>query len=190
MKLTMIKQQQSGAALFVALIMLLTLTLLGVSAMRTTGLQERMARNLRDRSISIQSNEALLRTAENWIRGLNSVDATPSVQPSCTAGTACAAVWPLDKYAALGTIANMRASDYAADAFWKSPNVQSAIIDSSTNQQGNYFAEFFIDPKTHDGDQTEGGNPAANRIFRYRITANGRSGPDGAESIVQTTFNN
>lgn len=57
-------QRQTGSALITALSILLILTLLGVSAMSTTALQERMAGNARDAEVAFEAAEAALRTAE------------------------------------------------------------------------------------------------------------------------------
>lgn len=55
---------QSGAALIVALIFLLLMTMLGTSSMRTSTMQERMAGNMRDWNLGFQGAEASLRAAE------------------------------------------------------------------------------------------------------------------------------
>ncbi len=62
-------KSQSGAVLLVSLIMLLLLTLIGVTGMQTAGLEEKMAGNMRDRNIAFQAAEAALRDAERDIRG-------------------------------------------------------------------------------------------------------------------------
>lgn len=59
---------QRGAALIVALVMLLAMTLLGVTAVRNTTLQERMAGNLRDSNLSFQAAERALREGEEFLR--------------------------------------------------------------------------------------------------------------------------
>ena len=56
--------KQSGVVLFVALILLLILSLLGVTAARMQTVEERMARNDHNREISAQAAEAALRAAE------------------------------------------------------------------------------------------------------------------------------
>ena len=66
---------QHGAALAVALIFLLIMTLIGVTAMRTTTLQEQMAGNFNDRNLALQGAEAGLRAAEDFIDGTASVAA-------------------------------------------------------------------------------------------------------------------
>ena len=56
--------QQRGIVLFVALILLLILSLLGVTAARMQTIEERMARNEDNRQIGAQAAEAALRAAE------------------------------------------------------------------------------------------------------------------------------
>lgn len=58
---------QSGAVLIVALIILLLLSIIGVSGMRGVGLQENMAGNLRDGNLALQASEAALREGENYV---------------------------------------------------------------------------------------------------------------------------
>jgi len=61
------KARQSGAALILALIFLLLMTMLSTSSMRTATMQERMAGNTRDLNLGFQSAEAALRVAEEWL---------------------------------------------------------------------------------------------------------------------------
>lgn len=58
---------QTGSALIVSLIMLLLISLIGVSSMQGTILQERMASNLHDRNIAFQASERALREGETWL---------------------------------------------------------------------------------------------------------------------------
>lgn len=64
------RSQQSGAALVVGLIFLVILTLLGLTAMQTGILEERMAGNSRDRNIAFQAAEAALRDGEHDVLGV------------------------------------------------------------------------------------------------------------------------
>lgn len=61
------RRLQQGATLVVGLIFLAVLTLIGVTAARVSGLEERMAGNLRDRAVALQSAEMVLRDAERDI---------------------------------------------------------------------------------------------------------------------------
>ena len=59
--------KQRGVVMFVALILLLILSLLGVTAARMQTVEERMARNDHNRQIGQQSAEAALRAGESGI---------------------------------------------------------------------------------------------------------------------------
>jgi len=60
-------QRQRGAVLIVSMIVLLLLTILGVTSMRTTALEERMAGNARDRHVAFEAAEAALADAEDFV---------------------------------------------------------------------------------------------------------------------------
>jgi type IV pilus assembly protein PilX len=60
-------KRESGAALILALIFLLVMTVLGTSSMRTSSMQERMAGNMRDGNLGFQSAETGLRAAESFL---------------------------------------------------------------------------------------------------------------------------
>lgn len=83
-------RRQRGAVLIVALVMLLLLTMIGLSSMRGTSLQEAMAGNLRDGNLALQAAEAALRKGE---------DVTVTKFEENTLGT-------LDAAAQTGTYAN------------------------------------------------------------------------------------
>lgn len=56
--------RQKGAVLVVGLVMLLLMTVVGLAAIRGSGMQELMAGNMRDRNLSFQAAEAGLRSGE------------------------------------------------------------------------------------------------------------------------------
>ena len=58
---------QAGSALIISLIVLVILTMLGVTGMRSSVLEEKMAGNLRDSQLAFQAAEATLREAEQYI---------------------------------------------------------------------------------------------------------------------------
>ena len=61
------RSRQTGVVMFVALILLLILSLLGVTAARMQTVEERMARNDDNRQMGAQAAEAALRDAENGL---------------------------------------------------------------------------------------------------------------------------
>jgi len=73
--------RQRGVSLIVVLILLLIMTLLGLAVLRGTLLEERMASNLYDRSLSFQAVEAALREGEEIASG-----APPGPSSGCSAG--------------------------------------------------------------------------------------------------------
>lgn len=58
---------QRGSVLLISLIMLLVLTVIGVTTLRTTVRQERMSANDRDGQVAFQAAELALRDGERWI---------------------------------------------------------------------------------------------------------------------------
>ena len=59
--------RQKGVVLVIGLVFLLIMTIIGVSAIRSTTLDEKIAGNARDRSLAFQAAEAALRDAERDI---------------------------------------------------------------------------------------------------------------------------
>lgn len=81
--------RQKGAVLLISLIFLILLTLIGVTAMQTTTLQERMAGNVRDLNLAFQASEAALRAGEAWLPAntLTAEAATALTDPAGWDGT-------------------------------------------------------------------------------------------------------
>lgn len=83
------KQQQRGATLLMALVFLLVITVLALSSVQGVGMQERMAANLYDRDLALQSTEAALHAAEAALLAnpepLGTVDCTATSIENCSA---------------------------------------------------------------------------------------------------------
>lgn len=80
-----LRQRNQGAALIIGLILLIVMTLLGLSSMRTVVHEEKMATQVYDRSMMFQSVESALRQAEERIEADK-----PTPTLGCTDGL-CAA---------------------------------------------------------------------------------------------------
>ncbi|MBQ0761610.1 pilus assembly PilX family protein [Marinobacter psychrophilus] len=78
MKTNRLPRGQSGAALLVALIMLLISTMVGLASIRGTTMNEKMSSNMYDRSLSYQGAEAAL------LAGEAAVLADPTIAVDCT----------------------------------------------------------------------------------------------------------
>ena len=62
---------QKGSALIFSLIILLVMTIIGISALGTTTLEERMAANDRNQRVAFQAAEAALTEGERDLAGIN-----------------------------------------------------------------------------------------------------------------------
>ncbi|HEC59907.1 MAG TPA: hypothetical protein ENI24_10115, partial [Methylophaga sp.] len=60
--------KQQGVVLVISLIMLLIMTILAISSMSTTILEEKMSGNFKDRNMAFQAAEAGLRAGESYLR--------------------------------------------------------------------------------------------------------------------------
>ena len=84
LKAAVLPRRQQGVALFISLVLLLVLTIIGVSSVQTTTLELRMARNEHDSLLAFQSAESALRDAENQIEAVVSTavfDGTNGLYP-------------------------------------------------------------------------------------------------------------
>jgi Tfp pilus assembly protein PilX len=73
---------QSGVVLIISLVMLLLLSIIGISGMAVTILEEAMAANHRDRNLAFQAAEAALRAGERKIEELRA-NGSGSIQQFC-----------------------------------------------------------------------------------------------------------
>ena len=60
--------KQTGSILIISLIILVAMTLIGITAMRTSVMEEKMAGNMRNKELAFQAAEATLRAAEQNIQ--------------------------------------------------------------------------------------------------------------------------
>lgn len=73
---------QSGAVLIVGLVMVLLISIVALSAIRNSNLQEAMAGNMRDRNIAFQAAESALAVGESQVNIYNAA-------PVCTGQQTC-----------------------------------------------------------------------------------------------------
>ena len=82
-------KQQQGMSLLVVLILLVVMSILGVAVMRSSSMQERMAANLRDRSLATQAAEAALAAAQNYLNTNTKWRTTVPDATTCTNEGVC-----------------------------------------------------------------------------------------------------
>lgn len=74
-------KKQSGAVLIVSLVILIIMTIIGLAAIRTSGMQEKMTSNIIDRQLAFQAAEFALRNGENAINMLV-IEPEPKTSPA------------------------------------------------------------------------------------------------------------
>lgn len=162
---------QKGAVLFISLIMLLVMTLIGVTGMRTTVLEEKMTSNLRDRGLAFQAAEAAILDAEEL---LDTLVSTGSFD---------------------GSLGRLGPSDDDPDFFdtgtWaadSSIGYSGSLADVAT--QPRYILKYVGTVKTNTGDLSVGsyGSRDTSVVTIFRITARGTGGSDSAQVILESHY--
>lgn len=161
-------KHQTGAVLVISLIMLLLLTLIGVSGSQNTSLEEKMAANVLERNIAFQAAETTLRAAENAL-----LNTPPVVTFAGTTGA----------YAKNSAIPLTTA--VVTDAFWSTNPVVSYQESRLENGALNSYPQAYI-------VQDMGVSGCLNlpcggdHIYRVTVRATGRSA--NAVVILQSFF--
>lgn len=165
--------RQRGAALIVSLLFLVMLTLIGVGAMTTTTLEEKMAGNARDYNVALQAGEAALKDAwadiNTRVAGLKMT----GFGTACPGGlcqrstTTSAPVWTTMDWSSAGP-AIVYGSKTGAAAL---PGV---------NAPPRYVLELLPDPKSSLRVDAQ--------TFLYRATARGFGTSETTRATVQATY--
>jgi type IV pilus assembly protein PilX len=161
------RQAQQGVALVVALILLVIMTLLGLGAMRSVTLEEKMSANTFDRSLSFQAAESSLRETEALLNA--PTPPTPAAGSGCTNGF-CGAP-------AVG--ATPRWTD-TAFAGWQTA---APVTSGSITITPEYFVEYL--GNTFQCSTTP---PLVFTCKRYRVTVRSNAGADRAAVVLQTMY--
>jgi len=164
--------QQQGAVLVVSLIVLLLMTIIGVSSIKTTTLEERMAGNLRDQNLAFQSAEAALIEGENFLEN-NVLIVTDSSSGIHDKGNAPD---PFD------------AGTWSDDAL-----SVAASLDINNEQGARYFIEKIGDvsgPATGKNltFDPSGGAPDSGNVTGYQVVAIGRGASGQAQSVLVSFY--
>ncbi len=163
--------KQSGATLAITLILLFLVTLLGVSTIQTTQLQEKMTANFQDKKLSFMATESALASGEAWVLGLSS---KPSPVTQCQS-------FPC----VMEKVDNSNFGN-ETDAWWLANSAEYATTLTSVATKPRYLIEFlqFV-PDTPVIGQSSGSVPG---VYYYQITAKGTGSTDDAKTILQSTI--
>ncbi len=166
-------RRQSGVALFISLVLLLVLTIIGVSSVQSTSLEVRMSRNEHDTLLAFQAAESALRDAETQLLAI-----TSTAPFNGTAG--------LYRVADMGTTENWDTAGVWAGGSSVIANAVEGVAEPS-----RYIIEY-LGPVVREENAYEQNSPygsgQVDRIEMFRITARGIGGTNNASVLLQSTF--
>ncbi len=164
--------RERGAALVIALLMLLVMTVLGIAAMQVTRLEERMAGNSRDVNLAFQGAEAGLRDNEERIRLMSSRPGNCSAAP-CS-------VWSRD--VAPPDLRDLPLSWWTTNAREYGVAGTREVIEVTRDPLVVTESLGFVPDSL-----TVGHGPPEGRDF-YKITSNSSGASDTANAVLETTY--
>lgn len=167
-------QRQRGMTLIVGLIMVLLMTLVGMAAIRGSGMQELMAGNMRDRNLAFQSAEAALRQGEEILEGatIPAFNGTPAGYVQAINGSTSTGFWDTYGWSA-GSVRT--AMDIKMVASQPQYVIEEVISTTTANSADGSAIDFASTLKTED------------TVF-YRVTSRAEGGTADAVVILQSTY--
>lgn len=175
---------QRGAALIIALVILVVITLLGVASLRSVVLEEKMVSNHFDRSLAFQAAEAGLRAGEALaLSQAQQIPPHPLGQARTvpTSDTQCSSSCDQGVCSAPGQHCPER---WNLPAFTGWVNVTGVTLTAQAGGAPQYFLEYLgsnfpCDPA----------NPSSNLgCTRYRVTARSNAGDGRAVVMLQSIY--
>lgn len=172
---------QRGIVLVIGMLMLIVLTLIGLTGMRMTAFEEKMAGNVKDKHAAFEAAEAALLAGENFI------------------DTNIITVGNFDADGSDGLYDNFN------EEIWKlvdwegndGSNTNEAITHSSFNStykvktSPKYIIEYYgsvVDETDKRNLDNYGAGVGAGQTELFRITARGTGSSDNAVVVLQTTY--
>ncbi|MCF6236725.1 MAG: PilX N-terminal domain-containing pilus assembly protein [Gammaproteobacteria bacterium] len=170
---TPLAKVQAGASLIISLMLLVVLTLLGLSGMQSTIMQERMSSNSRDTMLAFQAAESAVREGESWI---NSQIQAPGTVNSCASA-------PCDIFKLNATdLTNMTDKSLS---WWQSNGRNYSSTLNGLAASPRFIVE---QNSTSRGSLVMGTGQSRSQRVIYRVTAQGIGGTDTAQSIIETMY--
>ena len=168
--------KQEGVALFISLVLLLLLTIIGVSAVQTTSLELRMARNDNDTLLAFQAAESALRDAETLLDGVATI-----------------AVFTAGGNNGQWTVAQLgNPARWEQAGIWTGTNsVVAATAITGVDQPARFIVEHAAtvirEENAYQLDDPYTAS-ASDRIEIFRVTARGVGGSAAAQVLLQSTY--
>ena len=167
------QRSQRGVVLIVSLILLLVVTLLAVSSMQGTSLEEKMAGNVRDRNLAFQTTESAIREAETFIESVVSLG-------NFNGAAGLFGLTDMEPYYAMGTTWSDATQHVVASA------------DYGSYVAPQYYIKHFTTVKGTEGAMNMSGygdNKGTGDVSIFKITSRGTGGSaDSAEVVLRSHY--
>lgn len=197
-------KRQAGVVLVISLIMLLLLTLIGITASNVTGLEEKMAGNTRDENLAFQAAESALRAGEALVR-VNPPAFSVAANGSCTAAGFCTSTGGSGLYTLISAVPSTISE---TTGFWYKldwnygctsdpTHCPYAIYNGGTLSNVTTSPKYIIEelPTTTSSSTTNSGGSkevgvagSSQGVAWYRITARATGGSDNTVVILQSIY--
>jgi type IV pilus assembly protein PilX len=170
-------RHQRGSVLITGLIFLVILTLLGITAARMAGLEERMSGNMRDRSLAMQAAEMALRDAERDIQTSGRISGISNFVTACTNGLCYN-----------GPNGNTNGVDWKLTPIWTLVNWTAAnSVVYGANTAASNIAGLSAPPR-YIIEGIRKTPPGSGVVFYYRITARAQGANPNTVVWLQEVF--
>jgi len=156
--------RQRGAVLAISLIMLLLLTIIGITASQITGLEEKMTGNMRERNTAFQAAETALRAGETFL-------ATEPVLPVFIGNNGL--------YGETGTPPGQNDD-------WSKSNFSKKTYAGSLSHTASAPLYVIQRVTVISRDSVDGGDYKASEV--YRVTARGVGGTSSSVVVLQSVY--
>ncbi len=198
--------RQRGAVLFVALVFLVLITLLGLTAASTSILQERMTGGMRNSQLGLMGSESAARGAESWLWNL----ANNNAHINCGYNGGDSGFCYKPQSGALASdgvttlmVNNPLVNNFRSTATWIASTAGVKAYTASMTgtaalaQQPQYILEdmgVVLPPGANANgqggarDQTRSRGPGNQTLYSYRITSRSTGGNDASVRAVEVYF--
>ena len=192
---------QRGAVLFIALIMLVLITLLALAASSSSVLQEKMVGGLRNQQLSAMGADSALRGTESWLWNLNFTAAAGQPLPPCIGSSSGTCV---HRPANDGTLKSMVQSFRTSKSWVNPPAGAPGYVHTLTGLSGSLATaslarqpEVMIEdmgPNVPPGSGSQTGaidselRSQAGKNNFYRITARSQGGSRASTRVLESIF--
>ena len=171
------RKKQTGTAIIVCLMLLTIATLIGINAVSSTVLEEKMAGNIRNKHMSFQSAESGLRQAELAAAALTDVtsfDGTNGLYPGSNPG---------DAYGVLGALANYPVWEDNVNTNWVNGTTPTGIPNPP-----QYIIEDYSESPRDQTCQYIKPIPPGCKLKVYRITVQAEGLNSNSVTVLQSTY--